>query len=314
MISLGDLGVHVLDGRPHALAAVALTPVAQLDGLVGTRARAARHRGAPDRAGGERDLHLDRRVAPGVEDLPRDDLGDGAHGTVPLCGRVLCGSSGQSDETGMSRLPLGPGRGKGQTVRTLRRGPGTRANGCGPGTRPAVSEPIEAKDVFLNPFEDGFFDDPYAQYRRLRELRPVHQSPLGPWTLTRYEDCTRLLRDPSLSVEERHSAYNGRDAMFEAAGVERRNRGARAILNLDPPDHTRIRRLVSKAFTPRRVEALLPRVQALVDGMLDVAEGRGEIDVISDLAFPLPFAVISEMLGMPEADRLLLPRLVAHAS
>ena len=172
--------------------------------------------------------------------------------------------------------------------------------------RPAVSEPIEAKDVFLNPFEDGFFDDPYAQYRRLRELRPVHQSPLGPWTLTRYEDCSRLLRDPSLSVEERHSAYNGRDAMFEAAGVERRNRGARAILNLDPPDHTRIRRLVSKAFTPRRVEALLPRVQALVDGMLDVAEGRGEIDVISDLAFPLPFAVISEMLGMPEADRLLL--------
>jgi cytochrome P450 len=162
------------------------------------------------------------------------------------------------------------------------------------------------EELFLNPTEAGFFDDPYDQYRRLRELRPVHQSPLGPWTLTRYEDCSRLLRDPSLSVEERHSAYNGREAMFEAAGVERRNRGARAILNLDPPDHTRIRRLVSKAFTPRRVEALLPRVQSLVDGMLDVAEGRGEMDVISDLAFPLPFAVISEMLGMPEADRLLL--------
>jgi cytochrome P450 len=162
------------------------------------------------------------------------------------------------------------------------------------------------EELSLNPTEAGFFDDPYDQYRRLRELRPVHQSPLGPWTLTRYEDCSRLLRDPSLSVEERHSAYNGREAMFEAAGVERRNRGARAILNLDPPDHTRIRRLVSKAFTPRRVEALLPRVQSLVDGMLDVAEGRGEMDVISDLAFPLPFAVISEMLGMPEADRLLL--------
>jgi cytochrome P450 len=188
----------------------------------------------------------------------------------------------------MSRLPLDPGHGKGEV------GPYTRA----------VAQAQE--DVFLNPFEDGFFDDPYAQYRRLRELRPVHQSPLGPWTLTRYEDCSRLLRDPALSVEERHSAYNGRDAMFEAAGVERRNRGTRAILNLDPPDHTRIRRLVSKAFTPRRVEALLPRVHELVDGMLDVVEGRGEMDVISDLAFPLPFAVISEMLGMPEADRLLL--------
>jgi len=164
----------------------------------------------------------------------------------------------------------------------------------------------QQEELFLNPFEAGFFDNPYEQYLRLRERRPVHQSPLGPWTLTRYEDCTRLLRDPSLSVEEQHSAYNGREAMFEAAGVERRNRGSRAILNIDPPDHTRIRRLVSKAFTPRRVEELVPRVQALVDEMLDRAAERGEMDVIADLAFPLPFAVISEMLGMPEADSHLL--------
>jgi cytochrome P450 len=162
------------------------------------------------------------------------------------------------------------------------------------------------EELFLDPFEAGFFDNPYDQYRRLRELRPVHQSPLGPWTLTRYDDCIRLLRDQTLSVEERHSAYNGRDAMFEAAGVERRNRGTRAILNLDPPDHTRIRRLVSKAFTPRRVEALVPRVQALVDDMLATVDARGDMDVIADLAFPLPFAVISEMLGMPEADSHLL--------
>jgi cytochrome P450 len=162
------------------------------------------------------------------------------------------------------------------------------------------------QELFLNPFEPGFFDDPYDQYRRLRELRPVHESPLGPWTLTRYDDCSRLLRDPSLSVDEQHSAYNGREEMFAAAGVERRNRGQRAILNIDPPDHTRIRRLVSKAFTPRRVEALLPRVQQLVDGMLDDAEARGDMDVIADLAFPLPFAVISEMLGMPQADALSL--------
>jgi cytochrome P450 len=165
---------------------------------------------------------------------------------------------------------------------------------------------VEEDEPFLDPFEAGFFDNPYDQYRRLRERRPVHQSPLGPWTLTRYDDCIRLLRDQTLSVEERHSAYNGREAMFEAAGVERRNRGSRAILNLDPPDHTRIRRLVSKAFTPRRVEALVPRVQALVDDMLAAVDERGGMDVIADLAFPLPFAVISEMLGMPEADSHLL--------
>ena len=168
----------------------------------------------------------------------------------------------------------------------------------------AATDPGE--QPFLDPFEPGFFDDPYRQYARLRELAPVHQNPLGPWTLTRYDDCSRLLRDPSLSVEERHSAYSRREALFEAAGVERRNRGSRAILNLDPPDHTRIRRLVSKAFTPRRVEALIPRVQALVDAMLDAAGERGEMDVIADLAFPLPFAVISEMLGMPQADSHLL--------
>jgi len=162
-------------------------------------------------------------------------------------------------------------------------------------------------ELFLNPFEDGFFDDPYAQYRRLRESVPIHQSPLGPWTLLRYEDCSRLLRNPKTSVEESSlSEASARREMFAAAGFDRPDRGSLAILNLDPPDHTRIRRLMQKAFTPRRVEALNERVQALVDDALDRVEASGQMDIISDLAFPLPFSVISEMLGMPEADRDLL--------
>jgi cytochrome P450 len=170
----------------------------------------------------------------------------------------------------------------------------------------AESEPGE--ELFLNPFEPGFFDNPYAQYRDLREQAPVHQSPLGPWTLLRYEDCSRLLRDPSLSVEEANISDRGspRRELFAAAGYDRPDRGSLAILNLDPPDHTRIRRLASKAFTPKRVEALVPRVQALVDTLLDDLTddlGGGPMDVIGDLAFPLPFTVISEMLGMPEGDR-----------
>jgi len=158
-------------------------------------------------------------------------------------------------------------------------------------------------EIGLNPFAPGFFDDPYAQYRALRAVAPVHQSPIGPWTVTRYEDCSGLLRDPTLSVEARHATAMPRSAVLEAAGIERGERGSRAMLNIDPPDHTRIRRLAQQAFTPRRVEALVPRVQALVDGMLDTVAPRGEMDVIADLAFPLPFAVISEMLGMPEHDR-----------
>jgi cytochrome P450 len=155
--------------------------------------------------------------------------------------------------------------------------------------------------LFLNPFEPGFFDNPYDQYRRLRAEHPVHENPLGPWTLTRYDDCSKLLRNPSLSVEDSNANGDRRARLF--TDEERRERGSLAILNLDPPDHTRIRRLVSKAFTPKRVETLIPRVQELVDGMLAGVEPAGHMDVIADLAFPLPFAVISEMLGMPEADR-----------
>ena len=161
---------------------------------------------------------------------------------------------------------------------------------------------VADEQVFLNPFEPGFFDDPYRQYRQLRELRPVHQSPFGPWTLTRYDDVSRLLRDPTLSVEDRNATEDRRAELFPE-GDERRQRGSLAILNLDPPDHTRLRRLMSKAFTPRRVEQLVPRIEHLVEEMLAAVEPTGTMDVIADLAFPLPFAVISEMLGMPEADR-----------
>ncbi len=127
-------------------------------------------------------------------------------------------------------------------------------------------------EIFLDPFAPGFFDDPYRQYRELRERAPVHQSPLGPWTLLRYEDCARLVRDPTLSVEEANvSSGTARRELFAAAGYDRPDRGSLAILNLDPPDHTRIRRLAQKAFTPRRVESLIPPVQQLVDGMLDDA-------------------------------------------
>jgi cytochrome P450 len=98
-----------------------------------------------------------------------------------------------------------------------------------------------------------------------------------------------------------------REQMFEALvaehGEQIRGRGDRAILNLDPPDHTRIRKLVSKAFTGRRVEQLREGVQAQVDEVLDRVAGNGPWDVVEELAFPLPFQVISDLLGMPEGDR-----------
>jgi cytochrome P450 len=162
----------------------------------------------------------------------------------------------------------------------------------------------------LNPFEPGFFADPYSQYRLVREQDPVHLSPIGSIALFRYDDMHRILRDPSLSVEERHAQPLDVpiDPEIEALIAERREGGTHAMLNLDPPDHHRLRRLVSKVFTPRMIEGLRPRVQQLVDEHLDVAVAAGtEFDVIGGLAFPLPFIVISEMLGIPEGrDRMQL--------
>lgn len=158
-----------------------------------------------------------------------------------------------------------------------------------------------AAPVGLDPFAAGFFDDPYPQYARLRSAEPVHESALGPWMLTRYEDCVRLLRNPTVSVADRNRGDRRRARLFGDTDP-RRMRGAAAILNLDPPDHTRIRRLAGKAFTPRRVEALIPRIEAQVDVVFDRVAPTGRMDVIADLAFPLPFAVISEMLGIPTDD------------
>jgi cytochrome P450 len=160
-------------------------------------------------------------------------------------------------------------------------------------------------EIVFNPFEPGFFEDPYPHYAALRAQDPVHHSLIGSWVLTRYDDCVRVLRDPALSVEDANATPRPLDPEMVAILEGRDERGSRAILNLDPPDHDRLRRLVQKAFTPKTVENLRPEVERLVAGALDavVARGTGEMDLIADLAFPLPFAVISEMLGMPMERR-----------
>jgi len=157
----------------------------------------------------------------------------------------------------------------------------------------------------FNPFEPGFADDPYPQFAELCADDPVQRTPLGLWALFRYDDAVRLLRDPRLSVEDKSVVgANPRAELREQILGGRQERGTHQILNLDPPDHTRLRGLVQAVFTPRVVEQLAPRVQTLVDEALDTVVARGgEMDVIADLAFPLPFRVISEMLGMPEADQ-----------
>jgi cytochrome P450 len=162
-----------------------------------------------------------------------------------------------------------------------------------------------ATETTFNPWEPGFAADPYRQYAGLRERAPAVPTELGILLVTTYDECFSVLRAPGTSVDERNATFalGGTTPV----GPERmRDRGRHSILSLDPPDHTRIRRLVSSAFTVRRSERLRPRVTELVDGLLDdlaVAGAGGEpVDLIAGLAFPLPFTVIHDLLGMPDTD------------
>jgi cytochrome P450 len=156
--------------------------------------------------------------------------------------------------------------------------------------------------TLYNPFEPGFTDDPYPHYESLRETDPVHQSPFGLWVLFGYDDVLRFLRDSDLSVEERFANPGPLTELAKEVIGDEAERGSYAMLNRDPPDHTRLRRLVSKAFTPRMIDGLNPRIRQLVDEALDSMAERGEAEIIGDLAFPLPFQVITELLGMPNTD------------
>ena len=154
----------------------------------------------------------------------------------------------------------------------------------------------------FNPFDPAFRANPHPFYDALREFDPVHRAPGGLVVLTRYDDVANVLRSNDFSRDIEKSA-KPLDTAISQRQRERRSTGTKSILNLDPPDHTRLRRLVSKSFTPSVIERLRPLVQRFVDDALDLVERRvkegGAMELIDDLAFPVPFLVISAMLGMP---------------
>ncbi|MEV7214935.1 cytochrome P450 [Kitasatospora cineracea] len=163
-------------------------------------------------------------------------------------------------------------------------------------------------DAF-DPWSAAFVARPYPAYAALREQAPVHHyAPTGQWLVSRYADVNALLRDRRLGRTYTHRFTHeefGQPAP-DPAHEPFHTLNDHGLLDLEGPDHTRIRRLVAKAFTPRMVESLRPTVRRLagelVDGLL--ADGGG--DLIAEVAEPLPVAVIAEMLGVPESDRHLL--------
>jgi hypothetical protein len=153
----------------------------------------------------------------------------------------------------------------------------------------------------FNPLSPDFIRDPYPHYDRLRAVDPVHVTPFGQFVASRHADVSLVMRDKRFGkdfVERSKRRYSDKimdEPVFRSM--------SHWMLQADPPDHTRLRGLVVKAFTARRVEDMRPRIQEIVDQAIDAVIDRGHMDLIEDFAFRLPVTIICEMLGIPEDHR-----------
>jgi cytochrome P450 len=157
--------------------------------------------------------------------------------------------------------------------------------------------------------DEAFFADPHALYATLRAVRPVMRArtPVGlpVWLVTRYDDARQALTDPRLSKDgARFAAVLDRQPVPPERRVVFARELGRHMLSADPPDHTRLRKLVNRAFTVRAIADMRPRIEQIAAGLADdMAAGPAEVDLLDAFAFPLPMSVISELLGVPDADR-----------
>jgi cytochrome P450 len=155
----------------------------------------------------------------------------------------------------------------------------------------------------FDPRDPAFLADPYPAFRRLRETTPVWRAPFGRCFVTRYDDVAQTLRDRRMGKD-----YADPDALMRRFGPTALQEPAvvelsHMMLMRDPPDHTRLRSLVTKAFTARRIDALRGRIAEIASDLLDRVVDQGGMDAIRDLAIPLPVLVICELLGIPDTDR-----------
>jgi cytochrome P450 len=166
-----------------------------------------------------------------------------------------------------------------------------------------MNEHVQAATTapLFNPLAPEFIRDPYPHYERLRNSDPMHLTPLGMYVASRHAEASLVLRDKRFGKDfvERSTRRYGPKIMEEPVFRSM----SHWMLQQDPPDHTRLRGLVVKAFTARRVEDIRPRIQQVVDQTLDRIEARGHMDLIEDYAFRLPVTIICDMLGIPEDHR-----------
>ncbi|MFJ3727183.1 cytochrome P450 [Streptomyces sp. NPDC090045] len=163
---------------------------------------------------------------------------------------------------------------------------------------------MSERPVLLPYADPAFVADPFPLYRQLREDGPVRRvviaGGLEAWLVTRYDDGLAALSEPRLSSDVRDASDT---RLLQQLPETERDSMLSNMLRSDPPDHTRLRRLVSKAFTARRVAGMRPRIQSIADRLLDEVVPSGRADLVADFALPLPVTVISELLGVPVDDR-----------
>ncbi len=157
-----------------------------------------------------------------------------------------------------------------------------------------MTETTERPTIDFDPFDRAHRADPYPWLRRLREQAPVYRDPRGHWLISRHRDVVSVFRDRRFG----HGTHLLQQNTFRRPVAGR----SRPFIMLDPPEHTRLRSLVNKAFTPRMIDGLEPRIAQIVSGLLDRALDRGDVDLMDAFAYSVPVMVISELLGVPRED------------
>ncbi|MEO1131519.1 MAG: cytochrome P450 [Cyanobacteria bacterium J06639_1] len=167
---------------------------------------------------------------------------------------------------------------------------------------------MTATTLRFNPFSPEFHDNPYPTYDRLRREDPIHRGFLNAWVITRYDDTETILKDSRFQVDDLPERLRAKSAYLNSGDFQALAATIQSwLFFLEPPHHTRLRGLVSKAFAAHSVEALRPHIEKAVASLLDRVIPQGRMDVIQDLAGPLPAMTVTHILGLPPED---YPKLV----
>ncbi|MBW7459669.1 cytochrome P450, partial [Paenibacillus sepulcri] len=177
------------------------------------------------------------------------------------------------------------------------------------------SDQSVSKKAALSLFSGESDENPFSVFAQMRAMGPIISIPFPmggtdrqAWMVTRMEEAAQILKDHARFTVDA-STIDGHSDIRQSIGVNADPSApptfftGKSMLSVDEPDHRRLRRLVSRVFTPRYMESLRPRVQEIADELLDRVQAQGEMDLVKDYAYPLPINVISDMLGVPEADR-----------